>query len=81
MLDLLNQLFQRVHTYMREERFDRHAAYRAYAGHTTMAFDYEAENIIIHGLEESGMAFEVITEERDTFRTAPNPTHRIVIDP
>jgi len=46
-----------------------------------MLFDREAEDIIIEGLTESGLGFEVITEERPAFSTHLSPPYRIVIDP
>jgi myo-inositol-1(or 4)-monophosphatase len=46
-----------------------------------MQFDRDAEDIIINGLTESGISFEIITEERPTFSTAETPSYRIVIDP
>src|SRR5215469_10252540 len=81
MLELLVKLFGHVRTYMLSERFKRDRVYGQYAGHTTMVFDREAEDIIIKGLTESGLGFEVITEERPTFSTRPSPPYRIVIDP
>lgn len=81
MLELLVELFGHVRTYMLSERFKRDQVYGQYAGHTTMVFDREAEDIIIKGLTESGLGFEVITEERPAFSTQPSPRHRIVIDP
>jgi myo-inositol-1(or 4)-monophosphatase len=81
MLELLEQLFRQVYSYLHSERFDRNRVYSHTSHHTTMQFDHDAEDIIINGLIESGHTFEIITEERPTFTTSPNPTHRIVIDP
>ncbi len=81
MLQLLDQLFRQVHAYIQSERFNRDQAYGQFAGHTTMRFDREAEDIIINGLTASGYGFEIITEERPVFTTSPAPTYRIVIDP
>jgi myo-inositol-1(or 4)-monophosphatase len=46
-----------------------------------MQFDRDAEDIIINGLRESGIGFEIITEERPTFCTSHTPAYRIVVDP
>jgi len=46
-----------------------------------MQFDRDAEDIIINGLMESGLGFEIITEERPTFCTSDKPAYRIVVDP
>src|SRR5216684_1563202 len=81
MLELLAKLFRQVRTYMLSERFKRNQVYGQFAGHTTMVFDWEAEDIIIKGLTESGLGFEVISEERAAFSTRPSPPYRIVIDP
>ena len=81
MLELLEQLFRQVYSYLHSEHFDRNRVYSHTSHHTTMQFDREAEDIIINGLIESGHTFEIITEERATFTTSPNPTYRIVIDP
>ena len=81
MLSLLEQLFRQVRSYIQAERYDRRQVYRESSGHTTMQFDRDAEDIIIQGLIESNIGFEVITEERPTFTTAPNPSYCIVIDP
>ena len=81
MLHLLEQLFRQVQTYIHSEHFDRTQAYDQFAGHTTMRFDREAEDIIINGLIESGHGFEIITEERPAFTTHATPAYRIVIDP
>src|SRR5579859_6406125 len=81
MLELLEQLFRHVRAYAQSERFNRHQIYHQSPEHTTMQFDRDAEDIIIHGLIESSVGFEVITEERSSFTTAPNPSYRIVIDP
>src|SRR5258708_36342289 len=81
MLELLAKLFRQVRTYMLSERFKRNQVYGQFAGHTTMVFDREAEDIIIKGLTESGLGFEVISEERPAFSTRPSPPYRIVIDP
>jgi myo-inositol-1(or 4)-monophosphatase len=66
---------------MQSEGFSRTQAYGQYAGHTTLLFDREAEDIIIKGLIESGAGFEVISEERPRFVTSATPSYRIVIDP
>jgi myo-inositol-1(or 4)-monophosphatase len=81
MLELLVKLFRQVRTYMLSEHFKRNQVYGQFAGHTTMVFDREAEDIIIKGLTESGLGFEVISEERPAFPTQPSPPYRIVIDP
>src|SRR6266566_1726276 len=81
MLELLAKLFRQVRTYMLSERFKRNLVYGQFAGHTTMVFDREAEDIIIEGLTESGLGFEVVSEERPAFPTQPSPPYRIVIDP
>ena len=81
MLELLERLFQQVRTYVHSERFDRNKVYSQSAEHTTMQFDRDAEDIIIQGLIESGIGFEILTEERPAFSTAPTPMYRIVIDP
>ncbi len=81
MLELLEQLFRQVRAYMQSERFDRKLVYSQSAGHTTMQFDREAEQIIVSGLIESGHGFEIITEERPAFSTTSAPPYRIVVDP
>jgi len=81
MLELLEQLFRQVRVYIHSERFDRDHIYQQSHGHTTMQFDRDAEELIISGLKESGIGFEVLTEERPTFTTAPDPSYRIIIDP
>ena len=81
MLELLEQLFRQVCAYIHSARFDRTEVYFSSPEHTTMRFDREAEDIIITGLSESGLGFEVITEERAAFSTSPAPAYRIVIDP
>ena len=81
MLELLEQLFRQVRVYAQSERLDRKRIYQQSPKHTTMQFDRDAEDIIIQGLEESGIGFEVITEERATFSTHADPAYRIVIDP
>jgi len=83
MLELLEQLFRQVRVYTQAERYDRKQIYAQSPNpkHTTMQFDRDAEDIIVRGLEESGLGFEVITEERATFTTSPSPNYRIVIDP
>ncbi len=81
MLELLERLFRQVRAYAQSERFDREKVYRQFSGHTTMQFDHDAEDLIINGLRESSYGFEVITEERPAFTTAPAPSYRIVIDP
>lgn len=81
MLELLEQLFRQVRAFILSEHFDRDQVYSKVAGHTTMLFDREAEDIIIGGLTESGHGFEVITEERPLFTTSPEPRYRIVVDP
>lgn len=81
MLELLEQLFRQVRAFILSDRFDRHKVYSKVAGHTTMQFDREAEDIIINGLIASGYGFEVITEERPSFTTSPQPSYRIIVDP
>src|SRR5215475_11837793 len=81
MLELLEQLFRQVRAYAQAERYDRKQVYAQSARHTTMQFDRDAEDIIIKGLTESGLGFEIITEERPTFRTTDTPAYRIVVDP
>src|SRR5215469_7230091 len=81
MLELLEQLFRHVRGYAQSERYDRKQIYAQSPEHTTMQFDRDAEDIIINGLVESRIGFEVITEERPTFSTMPNPSYRIIIDP
>ncbi len=81
MLELLERLFRQVCTYMQSEGFSRTQAYGQFAGHTTLFFDREAEDIIINGLIESGVGFEVVSEERPRFVTSSTPSYRIVIDP
>ncbi len=81
MLELLEQLFRQVRTYMHSERFNRTQVYFQSPEHITMQFDRDAEDLIIHGLKESDHGFEVLTEERPPFTTAPEPRYRIVVDP
>ena len=81
MLELLEQLFQQVRAYVHSAHFHRNQVYGQFAGHTTMRFDREAEDIIIKGLTDSGPGFEIITEERPSFIIHPAPSYRIVIDP
>lgn len=81
MLELLEQLFRQVRSYAQSERYDRKQVYARSSKHTTMQFDRDAEDIIINGLTESGLGFEIISEERPTFRTTEHPPYRIVIDP
>ncbi|BCL84440.1 inositol monophosphatase [Ktedonobacteria bacterium brp13] len=81
MLELLEQLFRQVRAYTQAERYDRKQIYSKSDIHTTMQFDRDAEDLIINGLTESGIGFEIITEERPTFSTSENPPYRIVIDP
>lgn len=81
MLELLEQVFRQVRAYVHSEHFDRTQVYFQSPDHTTMQFDYDAEEIIIRGLSESDTGFEVITEERPIFTTRDAPTYRIVIDP
>jgi len=81
MLELLEQLFRQVRVYVQSERFDRDQVYQQSHEHTTMQFDRDAEDLIISGLKESGIGFEVLTEERATFTTTPDPSYRIIIDP
>ena len=81
MLELLEQLFRQVRAYMHSEQFNLNDIYFQSSQHTTMRFDREAEDIIIKGLIESGHGFEIITEERSSFTTIPNPPYRVVIDP
>src|SRR5579862_4406104 len=81
MLELLQQLFRQVRSYIRSDAFNRQSVYSLSNDHTTMLFDREAEDIIIKGLNESKYSFEIITEERPSFSTQPSPAYRIVIDP
>lgn len=81
MLELLEQLFRQVRAYMHSEQFNQSDIYVKSPQHTTMRFDREAEDIIISGLIDSGHGFEIITEERPSFTTDPQPGYRIVIDP
>jgi myo-inositol-1(or 4)-monophosphatase len=81
MLELLEQLFRQVRSYAQSERYDLKQVYAKSPKHVTMQFDRDAEDIIINGLTESGIGFEIITEERPTFRTVASPPYRIVIDP
>lgn len=81
MQEILEQLFRRVQTYIHSEQFERDKVYTHTPDHMTMQFDRDAEDIIIQGLRESGLGFEVITEERPTFTTSPSPSYRIIVDP
>jgi myo-inositol-1(or 4)-monophosphatase len=81
MLELLEQLFRQVRSYAQSERYDLKQVYAKSSKHVTMQFDHDAEDIIINGLTESGIGFEIITEERPTFSTSEAPPYRIVIDP
>lgn len=82
MLELLEQIFRRVRAYVQSEHFDRNQIYFRSSQHITMQFDRDAEDIIINGLVESGLGFEVMTEERSTFTTTSSPpSYRIMIDP
>lgn len=81
MLELLEQLFRHVRAYIHSERFNESQVYAESPEHTTMLFDYEAEEIIIKELTESGIGFEIVTEERPVLCTSDAPTYRIVIDP
>jgi myo-inositol-1(or 4)-monophosphatase len=81
MLELLEQLFRQVRSYAQAERYDLKQVYAKSPKRVTMQFDRDAEDIIINGLTESGIGFEIITEERPTFSTAEIPPYRIVIDP
>lgn len=81
MLESLEQLFRQVRAYVHSDHFDRSTVYFESPKHTTMQFDHDAEEIIINGLIESGLGFEIITEERPTFTTVDTPAYRIVIDP
>ncbi|GAC1384900.1 MAG: bifunctional fructose-bisphosphatase/inositol-phosphate phosphatase [Ktedonobacteraceae bacterium] len=81
MLELLEQLFRQVRAYIQSERFNNHQLYFQSSAHTTMQFDYEAEDIIINGLINSAYDFEIITEERATFTTSSTPSFRIIVDP
>jgi myo-inositol-1(or 4)-monophosphatase len=81
MLELLEQLFRQVRVYAQSERYDRKKVYAQSAKHITMQFDRDAEDLIVNGLVESGIGFEIITEERPTFQTIDSPPYRIVIDP
>src|SRR5713101_4980452 len=79
MLELLAKLFRQVRTYMLSERFKRNQVYGQFAGHTTMVFDREAEDIIIKGLTESGLGFEVISEERPALNPSPLSVNPLMI--
>ncbi|GCE12982.1 inositol monophosphatase family protein [Tengunoibacter tsumagoiensis] len=81
MQELLEQLFRQVRAYAQSERYDRKQVYSQSSKHTTMQFDRDAEDIIIDGLTESGIGFEIISEERETFSTTANPAYRVIIDP
>lgn len=81
MLELLEQLFRQVRAYTQAERYDRKQVYARSSKHTTMQFDRDAEDLIVNGLSESGLGFEIITEERPTFATSEHPQYRIVVDP
>src|SRR5205823_3928226 len=81
MLELLERLFQHVRTYVYSEHFDRHTVYAQSSGHVTMQFDRDAEDIIIQELVQSGIGFEILTEERPPLSTVSAPAYRIVIDP
>lgn len=81
MLELLEQLFRHVRVYAQSERYDRKQVYATSAKHTTMQFDRDAEDLIINGLTESGIGFEILSEERPTFSTTEQPQYRIIIDP
>src|SRR5690349_5630134 len=81
MLELLEQLFQQVRAYVHSERFNRNQVYFQSPEHITMQFDRDAEDLIIDGLKESGLGFEVFTEERPPFTIGDKPRYRIVIDP
>src|SRR5436190_1872709 len=81
MLELLEQLFRQVRAYLHSERFNRNQVYFESPTHSTMQFDRDAEDLIIHGLRESGHGFEVLTEERPLFTTSTEPRYRIVVDP
>lgn len=81
MLELLEQLFRQVRSYLHSERFDPYRVFSQSTEHTTMQFDREAEDLIIEGLTASGHGFEVVTEERPLTNTVDNPTYRIVVDP
>src|SRR5579884_1538901 len=81
MLELLEQLFRHVRVYIQSERLNNSQVYSQSPEHVTMLFDREAEDIIISDLTESGISFEVVTEERPTFTIGEAPAYRIVIDP
>jgi myo-inositol-1(or 4)-monophosphatase len=81
MLELLEQLFRQVRGYAQSERYDLKQVYAKSPKHITMQFDRDAEDLIINGLTESHIGFEIITEERPTFSTTETPAYRIVIDP
>lgn len=81
MLELLQQVFRHVRSYMHSDAFNRQSVYSRSSNHSTMLFDREAEDIIVSGLIESNYNFEIITEERPPFTTQPSPAYRIVIDP
>jgi myo-inositol-1(or 4)-monophosphatase len=81
MLELLEQLFRQVRSYLHSERFNRQQIFEQSSEHTTMQFDREAEDLIIEGLTASGHGFEIVTEEHPLLCTSEHPTYRIVVDP
>ncbi len=81
MLELLEQLYGRVRAYLHSDHFNRSQVYFSSSQHTTMQFDREAEDCIISGLIESGLGFEIMTEERPVFTTSSTPQYRIIVDP
>ncbi len=81
MLELLEQLFRQVRAYVHSEQFNRDTIYAQSSVHVTMQFDHDAEEIIVKGLQDSGLGFEIMTEERPSSTTTPSPTYRIVVDP
>jgi myo-inositol-1(or 4)-monophosphatase len=81
MLELLEQLFRQVRGYMYAEGFNRHQIFSQSIEHTTMQFDREAEDLIIEGLNASGLGFEIFTEESPRISTSGQPAYRIVVDP
>lgn len=81
MLELLEQLFRQVRAYFHSEQFNRDAIYAQSSNHLTMQFDHDAEEILVKGLQDSGLGFEIMTEERPSSTTTLSPTYRIVVDP
>src|SRR5713101_4980454 len=79
MLELLAKLFRQVRTYMLSERFKRNQVYGQFAGHTTMVFDREAEDIIIKGLTESGLGFKAGRSSLITSNPSPLSVNPLMI--